>query len=59
MVSKRVYILTIEVKIIESLCLGYNEIVNLLIQKGANINAVSRDRHTALIFAGERGNTSF
>lgn len=35
------------------LCLGYKEILQLLIDKGANINAVNRDNHTALDAAFE------
>lgn len=36
--------------------LGNNEIVDLLIQKGANINATSKYDHTALIRAAWHGN---
>lgn len=36
--------------------LGYEEIVRILIEKGAKVNAKDRTNHTALILAAEDGN---
>lgn len=36
---------------------GHEEIVQLLIEKGANVNAVNTDNESAIIYAAMNGNT--
>lgn len=40
------------------LIIGFERIVEMLIEKGANINAVNRDNNSALILAAKNSNTS-
>lgn len=41
------------------LFLGFEEITRMLIEKGANVNAVNEDNNSALVLAIVEGNVSF
>lgn len=43
----------------QKLYLGYEKIVNLLIENGANVNNLNHDNDTSLIVAAAQGNFSF